>query len=144
MMLMMVISTAKIHRKHSIIEADRSLVVVVVLWVWLWGPFVVAVIVVVKEETERVRIKGKTPSFVHKSKKERFFLDTKQKAYGESSREEEILRERESKRERERKSLWGMKEVCEVFYRCNGLAYKKGLERRPNGLELGFFIYFFI
>ena len=79
-----------------------------------------------------------------KARKKGFFLETKQKAYGESSREEEILRERESKRERERKSLWGMKEVCEVFYRCNGLAYKKGLERRPNGLELGFFIYFFI
>ena len=80
-MLMMVISTAKIHRKHSIIEADRSLVAVVVvvvvkvvLWVWVWGPFVVVVVVFVKEETERVRIKGKTPSFVHKSKKERFLF----------------------------------------------------------------------
>ena len=142
-MLMMVISTAKIHRKHSIIKADRSLVAVVVVVVvvvkvvlWVWGPFVV-VVVFVKEKTERVRIKGKTPSFVHKSKKERFpfFLETKQKTYGESRREEENLRERESKRERERKSLWGMKEVCEVFFRCNGLAYKKGLERRPNGLK---------
>ena len=82
-MLMMVISTAKIHRKHSIIEADRSLVAVVVVVVakvvlWVWGPFVVVVVVFVKEETERVRIKGKTPSFVHKSKKERFLFFQKQ------------------------------------------------------------------
>ena len=51
--------------------------VVVKVVLWVWGPFVV-VVVFVKEKTERVRIKGKTPSFVHKSKKERFLFFKKQ------------------------------------------------------------------